>query len=154
MTRDESSAGRKPSTLLSLISRGEQGFSIGEILVALSLFAVVSLGVLQAFVNGMGFSKRSSERAAATTLATQLMEQVRASPNPYTMVGFTPLARQACCPLPSPWGNVTNPTPYPFDVSVNVVQDTNLILSTVTVNVYRQTDTVPVVSFTTMLKDL
>ncbi len=153
MTRDEHTMRRKPWTLRGFFSRGDEGFSVAEILVSLTIFAVVSLGVLQAFVNGMGGNKRSSERASATTLAIQMMEQVRASPNPYTIVGFTPLARQACCPLPSPWGNVTNATPYPFDVSVDVALNPDLILSTVTINVFRQSEAVPVVSMTTMLKD-
>jgi prepilin-type N-terminal cleavage/methylation domain-containing protein len=134
--------------------RRKEGFSIMEILVALALFTIMSLVVVQAFISGMGYSKQSSERASATTLAIQLMEQVRASPNPYTMVGFTPLPRQNCCPLPSPWGNVSNPTPYPFQVSVDVALNPDLILSTVTVNVFRPADSYPFVSMTTVLKDL
>ncbi len=133
--------------------RHHEGFSIMEILVALALFTIISLVVVQAFISGMGYSRQSSERAAATTLSIQLMEQIRASPNPYTMVGFTPLARQACCPLPSPWANVTNPTPYPFHVSVDVALNPDLILSTVTVNVFRPADNYPFVTMTTVLKD-
>lgn len=154
MTLNEQRPPRRPWILRDLISRREEGLSVAEILVALAIFAVVSLGVLQAFVTGMGSSKRSSERAAATTLAIQLMEQVRASPNAYTQVGFTSLPRQVCCSLPSPWGSVTNPTGYPLEVSVVINQDTTLILSTVTVNVFRQAETNPVVTLTTMLQDL
>jgi type II secretory pathway pseudopilin PulG len=153
MTFDEHSTGRKPWTLRGFINRGDAGFSVAEILVALSLFAVVSVGVLQAFVQGMGVSKKGSERAAATTLAIQLMEQVRASPNPYTQVGFTPITRQACCSLPSPWTSVINASSYPFDVYVSIVQDANMVASTVTVNVFRQNEANPLVGLTTMLKD-
>jgi len=134
-------------------SRRNDGFALIEILVALALFSVISLVVVQAFIAGMGYSKQSSERAAATTLGIQLMEQIRASPNPYTMVGFTPLSRQNCCPLPSPFGAITNPTPYPFQVSVDVALNPDLILSTVTVNVFRPVDSSPLVTLTTVLKD-
>ncbi len=120
---------------------------------ALALFTVISLVVVQAFVSGMGYSKQSNERAAATTLGIQLMEQIRASVNPYTMVGFTPLPRQTCCPLPSPFTAITNPTPYPFQVSVDIALNPDLILSTVTVNVFRPADVNPVVTLTTVLND-
>jgi len=143
---------RNVSAIFRLL-RHYEGFSIMEILVALALFTIMSLVVVQAFISGMGYSRQSSERAAATTLSIQLMEQIRASPNPYTMVGFTALPRQACCPLPSPWANVTNATPYPFDVSVDVALNPDLILSTVTVNVFRPADNYPFVTMTTVLKD-
>ncbi len=130
-----------------------EGFTIIEILVAFALFTVISLVVVQAFVSGMGYSKQSNERAAATTLGIQLMEQIRASVNPYTMVGFTPLSRQTCCPLPSPFTAITNPTPYPFQVSVDIALNPDLILSTVTVNVFRPADVNPLVTLTTVLND-
>ncbi len=131
----------------------DEGFSIIEILVALALFTVISLVVVQAFVSGMGYSKQSNERAAATTLSMQLMEQIRASVNPYTMVGFTPLPRQNCCPLPAPFTSITNASPYPFQVSVDIVQNPDLFLSIVTVNVFRPADVNPFVTLTTVLKD-
>jgi len=58
------------------------GFTFVELMVALSLFATVSLFVLQAFIGGMAHAGRSNENAAATTLAIQIMEQIRASANP------------------------------------------------------------------------
>lgn len=134
------------------ISR-DGGFSIMEILVALALFTIISMVVAQIFISGMGYSKQSGERAAATTLGMQFMEQIRASPNPYTLVGYTPLARQACCSLPAPFAAVINPTPYPLDVSVDVSLNPDLVLSTVTVNVFRPADSAPFVSLTTVLKD-
>lgn len=80
---------------------GSDGFSFMELIVALSLLAVISVFVLQAFIAGMAHAGRSDERAAATTLAIQVMEQVRASVNPYTMVGFADIARTPL-PLPAP----------------------------------------------------
>ncbi len=151
-----SSQGRLHGQVRSVVlhlQRRDGGFTIIEILVALALFTLVSLFVVQAFVSGMGFSKQSSERAAATTLGMQIMEQIRASPNPYEMVGFTPLARQSCCPLPAPFAGATNPTPYPFHVSVDIARNPDLILSTVTVSVYRAADANAFVTFTTVLKD-
>ncbi len=128
------------------------GFTVVEVLVALALFAIVSLFVVQAFVAGMGYSRQSNERAAATTLGMQIMEQIRASVNPYTMVGFTPLSRQAL-PLPTPYTNVTNPTRHPLEVSVLVTPNNDLTLTTVTVNVYRPADSAPLVTLTTVLDD-
>ncbi len=153
MTLDKHSTRRRPWSLRGRLHRRDAGFSVIEVLVALALFTVISLVVVQAFVSGMGYSKQSNERAAATTLGMQIMEQIRASPNPYTLVGFTPLARQTCCPLASPWTNITNPTPYSFEVSVDVALNPDLVLSTVTVNVFRAVDNYPFVTLTTVLKD-
>src|SRR4030067_1173245 len=77
------------------------GCTFVELMEALSLFAAVSLFVLQAFIGGMAHAGRSNENAAATTLAIQIMEQIRASVNPYAMVGFTDMPR-APLPLPAP----------------------------------------------------
>ncbi len=153
MTLDNQSTTSRPRPLGGRLHREDAGFTVVEILVALVLFTVISLVVVQAFVSGMGYSRQSNERAAATTLGMQLMEQIRASVNPYTMVGFTPLVRQNCCPLPAPFAGVTNPTPHPFQVSVDVTRNPDLILSTVTVNVFRPADATPFVTLTTVLKD-
>ncbi|MDR7418147.1 MAG: type II secretion system protein [Armatimonadota bacterium] len=134
--------------------RGHEGFTLMEILVAMSLFAAFSLIVLQALMAALGQTGRANERAAATTLALQVMEQVRASANPYEMVNLGPLARSAL-PLPAPYDNVTNPTPYPLQVAVETAQDANLTLLTATIRVYRPTDpdAAPLVSLTTVLDD-
>ncbi len=154
MTLDKQRPPRCSRPLRGRLARRDEGFTVIEILVALALFTVISLFVVQAFVSGMGYSKQANERAAATTLGMQIMEQIRASPNPYTMVGFTPLTRQTCCPLASPWTNINNPTPYSFQVSIDVVRNPDLVLSTVTVSVFRAVDVNPFVTFTTILKDL
>ncbi len=153
MTRDKDSTYSRAWSLGGGLHRLDAGFSVIEVLVALALFTVISLVVVQAFVSGMGYSKQSNERAAATTLGMQIMEQARASPNPYTWVGITPLARQSCCPLGAPWTNITNPTPYNFDVSVDITNNPDLVLSTVTVNVFRKVDNYAFVTFSTVLKD-
>jgi Tfp pilus assembly protein PilE len=133
---------------------GAAGFSFVELLVALSLLALISIFILRAFIAGMAHAGRSNERAAATTLGMQVMEQIRASANPYTMVGFTGLPRTAL-PLPSPYDGVVNPTPHTFQVAVDVGLDNALTLTTVTVRVYRpdDPDTAPLVSLTTILDD-
>ncbi len=154
MTLDTQTTSRGSRPLWGGLPRGDGGFTVVEILVALALFTFISLFVVQAFVSGMGYSKQANERAAATTLGMQIMEQIRASPNPYTMVGFTPLTRQTCCPLSSPWTNITNPTPYSFQISIDVTRNPDLVLSTVTVSVFRAADVNPFVTFSTILKDL
>jgi prepilin-type N-terminal cleavage/methylation domain-containing protein len=132
--------------------RGQRGFSFVELIVALSLLSVVSVFVLLAFIRGVSHAGRSNEDAAATTLAMQIMEQIRASVNPYTMVGFTDLVRTPI-PLPAPYGGVANPTPHTFDVAVDVVANPDLTVTTVTVQVFRPADVAPFVAITTVLDD-
>ena len=133
-------------------TRGDRGFTFVELIVGLTLFAGVSLFLLQAFMNGMTYANRSDERAAGTSIAMQIMEQIKASPNPYTMVGFTSIARTAL-PLPTPYSGIANPTPHKFQASVTVAPDDILKLSAITVNVYRpqDPDTSPLVSLSTIL---
>jgi prepilin-type N-terminal cleavage/methylation domain-containing protein len=132
----------------------DKGFTFMEIIVSLSLFAAVVVFILQAFIFGMAHANRANERAAATTLAKQVMEQIRASVNPYEMVGFVDLPRSEL-PLPDPYTGVTNPTPHRFQVAVDVSQDINLSLITVTVQTYRPSDPdgSPYVTLTTVLDD-
>ncbi len=139
-------AGRHPQALR------EAGFTFVELIVGLTLFAGVALFLLQAFMHGMTYANRSDEKAAATSIALQVMEQIKASPNPYSMVGFTNIARTAL-PLPAPYTGIANPSPHLFQASVTVTQDNNLIMSTVTVNVYRPSDpdASPLVTLTTVL---
>jgi len=128
------------------------GFTFVELMVALSLFATVSLFVLQAFIGGMAHAGRSNENAAATTLAIQIMEQIRASANPYEMVGYTDLPRTPL-PLPAPYTGVVNPSPHVFEVAVDVTRDENLTLTTASVQIYRPADATPFVTLTTVLDD-
>ncbi|HLW59746.1 MAG TPA: type II secretion system protein [bacterium] len=144
---------RPPSRLgLDLRVRGDSGFTFIELIVALTLFAGVSVFLLQAFMDGMTYANRSDEKAAATSIAMQVMEQIKASPNPYTLVGFTDIGRTPL-PLPAPYTGINNPTPHTFQASVSVTPDNNLFLSTVTVNVYRpqDADVSPLVTLSTVL---
>jgi hypothetical protein len=101
---------------------------------------------------GMRTAGRSNERSAATTIGTQIMEQIRASLNPVETVGIVPVTRTAL-PLGAPYDGVVNPTPYSFDVGVALTQNTDLGLITVTVDVFRQTEDFPLVTLTTLLDD-
>jgi len=130
----------------------EAGFTFIELLVALTLLATVSIFILQTFISSMTYTGRSNERAAATTIGMQVMEQIRASVNPYTMVGFVSLPRTAL-PLPAPYGGVTNPTPHSFQVAVNVGLNADLTLTTASVEIYRPTDVTPFIEITTVLDD-
>ncbi|MDQ7829261.1 MAG: prepilin-type N-terminal cleavage/methylation domain-containing protein [Armatimonadota bacterium] len=132
--------------------RGMGGFTLLELLVSLYLLSAIALFILQVFIAGLFHSGRANERAAATMLASQVMEQVRASVNPYTMVGFTGLARSPL-PLPAPYDAVQNPSPYPLEVAVLVAPDDALTLRTVTVQVFRVGDTAPLVTLGTLLDD-
>ena len=128
------------------------GFTFVELLVALSLLAAVSVFILQAFIAGMAHAGRSNERAAATTLGLQLMEQIRGSVNPYAMVNIINLPRTPL-PLPAPYQWVTNPTPHTFEAAVNVTLNNDLSLATATVEIFRPTDADPYVTLTTVLDD-
>ncbi len=133
-------------------TRGTAGFTFVELLVAMSLFAAVSLVVLQAFVAAMGHAGRSNERVAATALTVQIMEQIHASVNPYTWVGIADLPRSPL-PLPAPYAGVVNPAPYPFEVAVDLTRNTDLTVTVATVEVYRPSDATPFIVMTTMLDD-
>jgi len=131
---------------------GEDGFTLTEILVATAILAVIVVFVLATFTQAMGTTGRSNERSAATTIGTQIMEQIRASVNPYTMVGILRLPRTAL-PLAWPYDGINNPTPYQFEVAVTVTQDPDLTITTATVDVFRPTEPRPLVSLTTILDD-
>jgi prepilin-type N-terminal cleavage/methylation domain-containing protein len=133
----------------------ERGFTFIELLVALSLFAAVSLFILQTFIIGMAHAGRANERTAATTIAIQVMEQIQASVNPYTMVGIDSVPARTALPLPAPYTGVVNPTPHQFQVQVVLVDNDPLSLISATVRVYRPSDpdSTPLVSLTTVLDD-
>jgi type II secretory pathway pseudopilin PulG len=135
-------------------SRSQGGFTFVELLVATSLFAFVCIFLVYTLLAGMRFSSRSNERAAATTVATQVLEQIRASANPVWEVNWTPLARTPI-PLPTPYQGITNPSPYAFDVAVDMNRDVVLTLVTVTVTVWRNgaPDSQPLVRLSTVLDD-
>ncbi len=122
-------------------------------MVALSLLAGLSLFIMQVFIASMAHSGRTNEQAAAMAVATQVMEQVQASVNPYAMVGFAGMARTPM-PLPAPYANVVNPSPYPFDVAVIVTPDVNVTIRTVVVQVFRPADPAPYITLGTILDDL
>ncbi len=130
----------------------QRGFSFVELIVALSLLSVAAVFVMLAFVRGIALAGRSNEDAAATTLAMQLMEQIRSSVNPYTMVGFTDVPRTPL-PLAAPYSGVVNPSPHTFDVAVDLTLNNDLTLTTATVQVFRPADVAPFVAITTVLDD-
>ncbi len=133
--------------------RHHAGFSLIELMVALSLLAGLSLFIMQVFVASMAHSGRTNEQTAAMAVATQVMEQIHASVNPYMMVGFTGLVRTAL-PLPPPYQNVVNPSPYRFQVAVMVTVDNDLTFTTVIVQVFRPADVTPYITLGTVLDDL
>ena len=133
-------------------ARSDRGFTFVELMVGLTLFSGVSLFLLQAFMNGMVYANRSDEKAAATSIAMQVMEQIKASPDPYTLVNIANIARTPL-PLPAPYTGINNPTPHTFQAAVTVTLDNNLYLATAAINVWRpqDPDATPLVTFTTVL---
>jgi hypothetical protein len=100
----------------------------------------------------MRLASRSNERAAATTVASQVIEQIRASADRLQGFNLTALPRRPI-PLPTPYHGITNPSPYAFDVAVEGQRDTVLTLWTVTVTVWRRgaPDSQPLVRLSTVL---
>ncbi len=133
-------------------SRGDGGFTFVELIVGLMLFAGIGLFLLQAFMNGITYANRSDEKAAATSIAMQVMEQIKGSPDPYTLVNIASIPRTNL-PLPAPFSGIDNPTTHSLQASVTVSLDPNLYLATASVNVWRaqDPDTEPLVTFTTVL---
>lgn len=137
------------------LGRDQAGFTFVELLVAVSLFAFVCIFLVYTLLAGMRFASRSNERAAATTVASQVMEQIRASANPVWEVNWTPLPRTPI-PLPAPYSGITNPSPYAFDVAVDMARDEILTQVTVTVSVWRTSAPAgaePLVRLSTVLDD-
>jgi type II secretory pathway component PulJ len=120
---------------------------------ALSLFAAVAVFILQGFVAATAQPRRSNERAAAATLAMQVMEQIRASVDPYAFVNFNELPGTPVDQVSesSPYRGLINPTPHRFDVAVTVARDPGCTLITATVDIYRPVDAEPFVTVATVL---
>jgi prepilin-type N-terminal cleavage/methylation domain-containing protein len=97
---------------------GERGLTLVEILVAIVLFGLVAVFLMYTFLAGMRFTSRANELAAATTIANQVLEQIRASPNCVWGVNWTDLPRTPI-PLPTPYHRIANIGPYRFDVEVS-----------------------------------
>lgn len=121
-------------------------------MVGLTLFAAVALFLLRTFMNGMLYANHSDETAAATSIAMQVMEQIKASPDPYSLVNIASIARTNL-PLPAPYNGINNPTPHVFQASVTVTLDNNLYLATSTVKVWRPSDpdSSPLVTLSTVV---
>lgn len=73
------------------------GFTVIEVLAALTLFAIVSAGLVAASVSAVRYNRVSGSYSAATALAQDLMERVR---------GLNPVN------TPSSWPNIVTPGTY------------------------------------------
>ncbi|MCR5377006.1 MAG: type II secretion system GspH family protein [Lachnospiraceae bacterium] len=57
--------------------KGNSGFTLVEVLVAVAILAIVSIPVLQSFVSVVQVNSKSRRRLAATTIAESLMESCK-----------------------------------------------------------------------------
>jgi prepilin-type N-terminal cleavage/methylation domain-containing protein len=64
---------------LAAIGREESGVTLVEVMVAMFIFALISMGVLFTLVQSMSFVKDSNARSAATNLAAQEIDRARAT---------------------------------------------------------------------------
>lgn len=60
-----------------MFQRHDEGFSLVEVLIAMFLFAVISLAVLPLLISGLSLSVVNKEGVAATTLANDRLAQLR-----------------------------------------------------------------------------
>ncbi|MDQ7842968.1 MAG: prepilin-type N-terminal cleavage/methylation domain-containing protein [Armatimonadota bacterium] len=153
-----------PITTRRQFLQGQTGFTLIELLVATAIFGIVAIFLLTSFIQALSQAGYSNERSAATTIGMQVMEQIRSSANPYQLVAFDPLPRTPIAsigpcppdPNPSPYCGLANPTPYAFDLQVDINQNDDLGLVDVTVQVYRTGSAAgvpPIVRLTTILDD-
>jgi prepilin-type N-terminal cleavage/methylation domain-containing protein len=90
--------------------RGEEGFSLLELVVALTLFAIMSTGVFATISSGLNLARNNKNRSVAANLVAQQMDAFRA-------MDFATLLTQQ--------GNRTQPTqtvggiPFTINTSVN-----------------------------------
>jgi|GEM_PF-298798 undecaprenyl-phosphate galactose phosphotransferase len=119
-------------------ARGERGFTLVEILVSLTIMALILIPLMAGFDWSMGQAGQSNTATAATNLARQALEYARAqASNP---AGF---------PVPpSPRAPVAG-TPFQREV----LTSTNALMNweTVTVNVYYGTSPTPLVTLSTVV---
>lgn len=66
--------------------RGEDGFTLLELVVALTLFAIMSAGVMATISSGLNLSRNNRSRSVAANLAAQQMDAFRAMDFP-TLLG-------------------------------------------------------------------
>src|SRR5215469_4885920 len=62
-------------------SRGESGFTLIEVLVALTILSISLAALLAIFLQGLDRAKESSNEAAARVLAQSLLTQAKAAPS-------------------------------------------------------------------------
>ncbi len=135
---------------------GERGLTLVEILVAIVLFGLVAVFLMYTFLAGMRFTARANELAAATTIANQVLEQIRASPNCVWGVNWTDLPRTPI-PLPTPYHRVTNIGPYQFDLAVDRMppgSDLSIVIPRVRVWRTGAPDSEPLVELVSACDDL
>ncbi len=116
--------------------RGERGFGLIEIVVAMFLLAIVTLAVLPLLVQGLKLSASNSTVAAATQLANQQVELLRSKSLCGDIVPATTTATAQGVPLliSRSIGTTCPVSGYPVTVPVSVSvtrTDTNVVVATV-----------------------
>lgn len=84
--------------------RGEEGFSLLELVAALTILAVGIVGVMGVTTSSMGVASTTSSRSKAVGLATQKIEEFRSKP--YDLLAVMP-----SCPGPPPPTTTTTTPP-------------------------------------------
>jgi len=117
---------------------GQRGFTMVEILVALSILALILVPLLAGFDWSMGQTSQSNLTTAATNLARQTLETARAEGS--TASGF-PVASAARAAVPG----------TAFQAETVVVTNTTMNFEQITVNVYNGAALTPLVSLTSVV---
>jgi prepilin-type N-terminal cleavage/methylation domain-containing protein len=117
---------------------GERGFTMVEILVALTILALILVPLLAGFDWSMGQTGQSNLTTAATNLARQILETARAEGS--TSSGF-PVAGAGRAAVAG----------TRFQAETIVTTNTTMNFEQVVVNVYNGTATTPLVSLTSVI---
>ncbi len=106
---------RAPASTRACIRGDQQGFTLIELVVAISLFAIMSSAIVASISSGLNLTRNNRNRAVAANLASQRMDQLRA-------MSFTQLEAQLGTQAPQTVV-VPNPggTPYTVTTTVNPV---------------------------------
>ncbi len=120
------------------VTHPEHGFTLIEIIVSLTILALILVPLLAGFDWSMGQAGQSNSTTAATNLARQAIEAARAAGSV-----------QAGYPVPAVARAQVAGTPYQRETVVST--NTTMGFETITVNVYNGTSSTPVVSLSTVV---
>jgi MSHA pilin protein MshD len=102
-------------------SRSEDGFTLIELIIGISILAAVIISVFSLFVTLMGSMTVARNKAVATTLATNQMEYLKGLP--YDSLAVAGGSIYSPSPLPASSTQTLNGVKYTVKTSINYIDD-------------------------------